>query len=467
MNFIYYNHLCKLLITTRQLVAFLMLLVIFTGCKKFLDKKPDRAAATPASLNDLQALLDNPLNNSRSSGLPELMADNYYITSDDYINNLGNQTRLYSWGKDIDEIVSWQEFYTGPVYYANIVLEQLPLVSSTSAEAEKLNNLKGAALFYRAYAFYQLSQLYCKAYSATAATDPGVVLKMTSNINEVVNRASVQQTYDRIISDLKEAAILLPVAVAVRTRPSKTAALALLARVYLSMRDYVNAGSYANQALQQDSTLLDYNNLIPVGSPVIPTLNAEVIFHSFVGGIPSITAGGRTTKIDSLLYQSYDANDLRKSVFFLQNTGANAGTYRFRGSYHGSLDAGRTFDGLTTDELYLIRAEANAKAGNTSAALGDLNALARKRWANGLFTDITAANTTEVLQKIRIERRKELIFRNQRWTDIRRYNLEDSSITLKRIINGTIYTLPPGDNRWVLLIPWNDITKTGISQNPR
>jgi tetratricopeptide (TPR) repeat protein len=441
---------------------------IFSSCKKYLDKKAVITDAVPSNLDDLQALLDNPdIMTSRSSGLLELLADNYYIASNDYASNAGEiATRLYIWDKDADEQNSWNNYYTGPVYYSNIVLDYLSLVTTLPEETNKFAQLKGEALFYRAFAFYELAQLYCKPFSATAATDPGIVLKSTSSINEPITRASVQQTYDRIISDVQEAATLLPSTVAVPTRPSKVAAYALLARTYLSMRDYENASHYADLALDIYNTLMDYNSLVPVGSPPIPTFNPEVIFHRYVGAAPTILAGG-STKIDSLLYQSYNQNDLRKTVFFLTNTGSNEGTYRFQGSYHGSLGPSRIFTGLTTDELYLIRAESQAKAGNTSEALTDLNDLMRNRWLDGQFTDITALTATEALQKIRTERRKELLFRGQRWTDIRRYNLEDSAITLKRIINGVTYTLPPNDNRWQILIPWNEVNRSSITQNPR
>ena len=41
-------------------------------------------------------------------------------------------------------------------------------------------------------------------------TDLGLVLRMTSDINEPTKRATVQETYYQIIKDLKEAAELLP-----------------------------------------------------------------------------------------------------------------------------------------------------------------------------------------------------------------------------------------------------------------
>src|SRR5258708_17108525 len=127
------------------------------------------------------------------------------------------------------------------------------------------NQVKGSALFYRAFAFHQLAQLYCLPYSSTAGIDLGIVLRLTSNITAPSIRSTVQQTYTQIINDLKQAAILLPGLTLYPTRPTKTAAFGALARTYLSMRDYSNAAIYADSCLKRDSTLLDYTSLLPVG----------------------------------------------------------------------------------------------------------------------------------------------------------------------------------------------------------
>lgn len=454
----------------RYCLSFLLSFISISGfysCEKYLDKKAVVTDVVPSTLDDLQALLNNTdLTISRSSGITELNADNYYITSEDYHSFNGNPAALfYIWDKNNDDGTDWNYFYTGPVYYSNIVLDYLPRVKVLPGEANKYNQIKGIALFYRSFAFYELSQIYCRPYSSNANTDLGIVLKTTSSINETVTRVSVQETYNRIISDLNESITLLPDEVTVPvTRPSKIAAHALLARVYLSMRDYQNAGLHADSSLLGYDVLMNYNNLIPVQYPPVRSFNPEVIFHAYVSNIPAIIAGSYVPKIDSLLYQSYDQNDLRKTVFFTSN---GPDTYGFQGSYHGSLDPSRTFTGLTTGELYLIRAESQAKAGNLSASLTDLNDLMKTRWLDGQFNDITALTAVEALEKIRAERRKELIFRGQRWSDLYRYNLEDSAITLKRIIDGVSYTLPPNDNRWQILIPWSEVDRAGIIQNPR
>ncbi|EHQ29729.1 RagB/SusD family nutrient uptake outer membrane protein [Mucilaginibacter paludis] len=448
---------------------FILIIVVvlcgITSCKKFLDKKPDKLANVPSSLSDLQALLDNSARINESSAVfGEALADNYYLTASDY-NQYISDAQYYTWNKDaIPYGLPWNVSYPSPVYYSNLALTYLPLVESAPSDAALYNQIQGSALFIRAYSFFELAQLYCKPFSSTAATDPGLLLKQSADINEVVGRASVQTTYDQIINDLKQSIELLPVRSSVITRPCKIAAYAELARVYLSMRDYTNAGTYAKMALDQQNALLNYNGLIPVQSPPIKVPNVEVIYYSYNS---AQLLKNDKCKVDSNLYKSYSQDDLRKKVYFNANTGAKAGTYYFWGSYAGQKATWGTFSGLTTSELLLIRAECYAKNGNSISAMFDLNTLLKTRWTTGKYVDLVASDASNALQKIRIERRKELVFRNQRWTDLRRYNLEDSTITLKRIINGKIYTLPPNDNRWVMQIPTDEIIKRGIVQNPR
>lgn len=163
--------------------------------------------------------------------------------------------------------------------------------------------------------------------------------------------------------------------------------------------------------------------------------------------------------VDSMLYKSYDANDLRKIIFFTSNPD---GSHYFTGSYEGTYV---NYNGIATDEMYLIRAECYARSGKIVLAMNDLNALLVNRFKKGTFIPLHAGNDDDALNLILNERRKELIFRMLRFTDIKRLNKEGANITQKRIINGVAHTLSPNDPYYALPIPENVIQYTGMKQN--
>jgi tetratricopeptide (TPR) repeat protein len=409
---------------------------------------------------------------STSSGYAELIADDNFIQDADWLGRNASPADFiyaqnYIWLAQAHPIYDvWSNIYDGPIYYANVVLDQLPRISVPSKDSSLAKSVRGQALFFRSFAFWSLAQVYCRPYATEYFSLPGVLLRLTSDVGVVSHqRATVEECYDRIVADLKEAASLLPLNTIFPTQPNQTAAYAMLARVYLSMRDYTNAGYYADLAIQQKANLLDYNTVVPTSTITFPVFNTEVIFDN----VPVSTLDNSNfSRADTNLYQSYDVNDLRKTLFFKKVSFNNY--YYFFGSYNSKVYnySDNTWDGLATDELYLTRAECSARAGLKDSALNDLNRLIIKRWKSTVsYPTITANTAAEALTKVLAERRKELFHRGLRWTDVRRFNLEGVNITLQRVIQGVTYTLPPNDPRTVMLIPIEEINQSGIEQNSR
>src|SRR6185312_8637460 len=118
-----------------------------------------------------------------------------------------------------------------------------------------------SALFFRAYYFGQLAWVYAKAYDkSTAGKDLGIALRLTSDFNVTSTRATVEETYQKIVADAQESVMYLPELPEHPYRPSKAAAYGLLARTYLSMRQYDSAFRYADLCLGLQNSLLNYND---------------------------------------------------------------------------------------------------------------------------------------------------------------------------------------------------------------
>jgi hypothetical protein len=444
------------------------------SCSKssFLDKKPNTNFIIPTTLPDFQALLDNDAVMGRTTALGELSADNLYLRDSFWLYLDAKERNAYIWAPgDIYNGQGQQDDWNLPyeqVFYANVVLDGLAKMVVDSTNAQDWKTLKGAALFTRAYAFYNLAQVFAPVYDGLSApTDLGIPLRLSPDVNAPSVRASLQQTYSQILDDLRKADNLLPSALplANRNRPSKPAAFAMQARVYLSMRAYDSARIYADSCLQLDSTLIDYNSLSTSSNFPFTILNLETIYQSsfFTGSNQSLEEFlCPDCVVDSGLYASYTPADLRRQVFYRRLNGS--GYPNLKGSYSGSI---YPFSGLATDEVYLVRAECRARAGDQTGALSDLNTLLAKRWMSGNFTPFMATTVAEALDTILVERRKELAFRGLRWTDLRRLNKEGANITLTRLLFGQTYQLPPNSPYYVLPIPPDVIALSGIQQNQR
>jgi tetratricopeptide (TPR) repeat protein len=450
-------------------ILFVFVSVMLFSCKKdWIKEKPNKTLDVPNATADFQALLDNTgIMNDNRPCMGEVSADNYYITDNVWQTWAPHFRNAYIWEKDIysntpTDNPDWNNSYR-EVFYANIVLDGIDKVASGEVNSSAWNNVKGSAYFFRGEAFFNVAQLYSKPYSLTFPDYPGIPLRLNADPNPVSVRANLQDTYNQILNDLQASVNLLPNAPLYKTRPSKPAAYALLAKYYLVKQDYANALKYADLCLNLYDSLLDYNTLNASATFPIPAFNKEVIFQATLQD--DLYNIANVPFVDSALYRSYDNNDLRKKMFFKVNTGGQA---IFCGYYTGgSASSSRTFGGIATDEVYLTRAECYARAGNVSSAMNDLNKLMATRWKSGTFVPFTAANTSEALALVLSERRKETLLRGLRWLDLRRLNSEGANITLTRILNGQQYTLPPNDPRYVLPIPPDVIALSNMPQNER
>jgi tetratricopeptide (TPR) repeat protein len=456
----------------KNLLYITVLLSICISCKKsdFLNKKPNTDITEPTTLTDFQLLLDNMAVMNSTGGLAQVSADDQIVSYPTYQAATATERNAYIWNKDIyggdTGITDWNLPYQ-TVFYTNIVLEGL--AKSDSISSTKGQYLKGWALFFRAFAFYDLTRNFCKAYDAASVDkDLGIPLRLSSAVDYVKPRATLEESFNQIFADLAESVVLLPSTrpASNLNRPSKLAAYALLARISLDMRNYTAAEKYAEQALELYSKLIDYNVVSQTSITPFPRTNDELICN-FGQGVAysymNANYADAPDKVSPLLIALYAPGDLRLKVFYGQN--ADGSFYKKRG-YNGS--GAYPFTGLATDEIYLIKAECLARRSETTAAMDKLNQLLVLRFDKSkTYRPVTASSPADALNKILLERRKELVWRGLRWHDLKRLNKEGANITLSRVLNGTTYILPPNDPRYVFSIPNDEITLSGIEQNPR
>lgn len=449
-------------------------IAFFASCQKFLDVKPSTDLVVPQTLEDFIRLMDDYAIMNSTPVIGEISSDNYFFESRAEWSNIpiAFQRNAYIFNPDfeIDLVMpDWNNPYR-QVFVANVVLSGLSDIQRTSVNADQWDFVKGWALFMRSYAFFNLAQLFSPAYdAATANTDLGIPLRLLPGVDEHYGRSTLEETYHQIISDMEKASQLLASGLhpTYRNRPSKEAAYAALARIFLAMRHYDLALESANTSLDYYDILIDYNDLEGLSTPFLLSRNhEECIWQGDLGnadGIFSRTSSFNRRFVDTLLYQSYDEGDLRKSFFFRPSTLRPNWANLDRNYSGGNFP----FGGFAVDEIYLIKSECLVRSGLVEEGISVLNALLEKRYRTGTYQHIAITEQNMALDIVLSERRKELVFRGLRWQDLKRLNKEGRNLIVKRILDGETYQLLPNSNLYVLPIPPEEIRLNNLEQNAR
>ncbi|UCS95043.1 RagB/SusD family nutrient uptake outer membrane protein [Echinicola marina] len=452
------KHTIKLIFT----IMIISIIHLLSSCESFLDEKPSKDLVEPKTLKDLWALLDNSLVMNSSPALGLLSSDDLFTDQNGWNAYRSPVERnAYIWMDDLysgeTHSLDWYYSYQ-QIFYSNVVLEILQEIGEGETESKAI---EGSALFFRAHAYFNLIQLFAGPYSKeTASTDLGVPLRLSSNLNNRPKRSMVDKVYMKILEDLKIAIDNLPEEVPFKTRPSKTAGLGLLSRVYLAMGDYKSAKDYAEKALALNSNLIDFSDLDGQRYYPFDLFNEEVVFQADFLEYSFLTSS--STWVDSTLYNLYLDGDLRKDVFFDISSDGNV---TFRGSYTGNY---RVFSGVSVPEIYLTLSECLIREGDYGKGLEVLNSYLLTRWEAGKFVPFTAMDRDQALGIVLKERRKEMVFRGLRWMDLRRLNKDpDRKKDIVRELDGTDYVLEAESNKYVLPIPPDEVDLAGLLQNLR
>lgn len=456
------------------LAAILFITGILASCEKekeFLGTLP-RGQVIAKSTADFRKLLDFVDNSRYSYSLSkttwylDIVTDDCYMDStkwNTYTTTKEHLKNLYAYKKNVytyDTGASTQNEQNWNYQYYTISLCSTILAEITKANdnAAMQKQLIGEARVHRAYAYLILVNAFAVQYNeATAATDKGVPIINNPAALPPLDRKSVKEVYEFIISELESALPDLPNDVdQYKHRPTKLSVYAILARTYLYMGNYTKALENANNALQIRSYLYDYNTIYTgtvdyYGNLVgLSRMNdEEMILWKAFGSSAAYSTTTTHFILDTAsfnqLYPDFTKNpdgttvnnDMRRTLWFnavalnrkITTTTATFlfNFYNYRYKTDGSLGGTACHNPVATPEMYLTRAECNARAGNLQAALDDINALCTKRYKTGTFTPLTPANFQNnkelVLDRVLKERRRELYGRDMRLADLKRLNL--------------------------------------------
>ncbi|MFS4467852.1 RagB/SusD family nutrient uptake outer membrane protein [Maribacter sp. 2210JD10-5] len=459
-------------------------LILLSACSRenYLDIQP-KGAVIPTTLEDYRSLLDqvNPpeleFTQPLSQGFNEKHAISYYLNDDNFISSglVGSfglprsAQRAYlfedSFYSALEDDGDWNNYYK-QIYTANIILDGLQDV--TNATTAQIAELVAEAKLHRAYAYFNLVNLYGLHYNpASAGSDLGVPIREGIALEDVdLTRASVQEVYDLILDDITEGIPNLEDIQPLNRsyRPSKAAAYGLLSKVLLFQGNYAEALENVDLALDLYGVLRDIND-DPFNSfnPELKSLplqlnDDQIIWYKDIF---------QNTFVQEEFLEIYEDNDIRKQWFI--EVRAFFGD-DVDGFYFGAGNDNFFYsDGITTPDLYLIRAECNARLGNTAAANAALNALRENRFETGTHTPLNITDNAELLDFVKEERRRETVGGPDRMFDIKRYNLfDEDGISLTHILGSVSATLEANSKNWAIPIGSKYIQQNPeIEQNPR
>ena len=472
----------------RIFITGLLALGLFS-CKKTLDVEPTNQVDASTSIKtpaDAQIMINGIM---RSMSNADYYGRNFIL----YGDAKGGDMTIPSQGRGNDALYTFNHSptsgsysgYWSQIYFSllqvNNLLQNIGQLEAGGATGYA--SYKGQALTLRAIMYFDLVRLYGKPYDLdkNAYGVPNIITPLNSSEQPLRNK--VDENYTQILSDLTSAALLLA-----KTKSNGFVNyygnLAIQARVYLYMKDYVNALKAAEEVITSNVYTL-YSNTAWVdswkaqfGSESI----LEIGVYPLEGDLGAGSIGaylrkkghGGSTILGWYMASDYfltrlkqDATDVRWGVMGEDEISTTA-VPRKGALYKYSGNTALAGDGKTTatavnlklirlSEIYLIAAEAALSTDATKAA-NYLNAI-RKR-APGLAAATAATVTVDMILD---ERSKELFGEGQRFFDMIRLN---KSITFNdEIIAISVPTRPKTIDRsfYKTLLP---ISQAEINANP-
>lgn len=499
-----------------KLYLLLLLPLLMVGCVK--DVNPTDAITTATVTQSYTGMLD------ALNGAYALFKDHEVFAGSTDLNNM--YLRQYFECSDFasDDIVCGQTT-TDPLYYSfsldhtttqtntryfwyisykiindvNTIINAMNGSSNLNAASQQL---LGECYFLRAFAHFGLVKFFAKPYTQ-APDGAGVILRTSVDDPAQKARSTVREVYQSIIADATKGASLMNASRGVMYG-TKEAAWALLSRTYLYEGNNDSTAYYATEVINSGKFSLTTAATFPAMFANATTASETIFCIAFT----ALDDYGKSGSIASMLYsdgnsgwgEEYASQSLRDTMsahpedvrwsYIVPDTSNGQLQYKngipkyyiTKFSFQNGSPTLSSPIIFRLAEMYLNRAEAEAKAGHTQAALDDVDIIRKNRGLqNSLYND-QLPNGKTALGIVLKERRIELAFEGQRTFDVYRNNLsmnrtywgyhlpglQESDIDLSKQPTGySNMIIQPSDPRTIYYIPIDEIqTNPLCTQNP-
>jgi hypothetical protein len=483
----------------RTIAVLLLFFSILPSCKKFLEEDP-KSLVTVANFYKTQEDAIAAVNaiygylNSTSTGSTAGVYHSTFwviagLTSDEMQNNqFGtpdlDQLATFTHSPQNNSLLeTWQMHYK-TITIANIAIERIPGISMDATLRARLVN---EAKFLRGLMYFDLVRMF------------GDVPLLTKEVEDLKPaRTAASAVYDLIISDLTDAEAL-PASYPDgngKGRATSGAAKAILAKVYLTKKEYDKAAAKALEVINSNQYQLwdDFADVFKLSSRNGKEAIFSVEFGDGGGAISFWEVGqfnvrllprelseegvqnAQGWQIPTLhLYNSYEADDRRRAVTFVTEVhNANSTITQIRPYIQKYWDrvAEPTANGSFNDfpviryaDILLIYAEAANELGNSTAAHEYINKVRKRARFNGttylnVLPDYVGLTKDEFRAAVLKERRMEFVAEGQRWFDLARTG------TLQTLVPLAKPGVVPQDKHYLFPIPQRERDlNENLSQN--
>lgn len=477
----------------------LLLTMITPSCKKFLTEEPKNVVAVTNfykteqdaifAVNAVYAWL-----NSISSGsFAGVYLNSFWVTAglaSDELNNQEifspyyDQTATFTYSSQntaLQEI--WYTHYK-TITLANIAIERIPLIQMDAILRTRLVN---EAKFLRGMLYFDMVRMFGSV---------PLVLKETEPLTPVI--ANVDDIYAQIITDLTDAEALplnYPEGQG-RGRATSGAAKSLLAKVYLTRGDYTNCAAKCKEVINSGEYALwdDFADVFKLANRGGKEAIFSVGFGDAGGAIIFWEVGQFNVRLlpaalsaegvenaqgwqapTQNLFDSYDANDRRRSVTFVTEVHNPDGSITSIKPYiqkYWDRVAEPTANGSANDypvvryaDVLLMLAEASNELGNSADAYTYINLVRKRARFDGTvyrntLPDYSSLSQSDFRTAVLKERRWEFVAEGQRWFDLARTH------TLETLVPIAKPGVTPQSKHYLFPLPQREIDlNTNLVQN--
>ncbi|EON77817.1 hypothetical protein ADIS_1736 [Lunatimonas lonarensis] len=432
----------------------------FSSCDEFIEKQPidqlsqatffaDEATTRTAIIGAYRSMTTSASYGQAFIVIPEFAAGNMaHISSfPEYVEFQNFNIRIDNpWTLNI-----WTASYN-TINAVNNIIAFAPRIAGFSNNTA-LQNLVREARFIRALSYFNLVRSWGDVPLILEPTT-----QQTTSADLRVSRNAASDVYAAIIADLTQALDLpLNASGTAKGRANGMAARALLAKVQLYAGNFAQAAQLAEEVLANGAY-----GLVENFATIWTTENSsESLFEL---QFDQQTPNTFVTNANPLSRQEFfargaaedvfEATDLRRS-FTVRRALDVAGNEQFYvGKYRNFNPPTQNVPILRLGEVYLIHAEARAKAdGNVSAgALASLNAIRQRA---GISPVANPGSVDAFTREVQLEKRREMMFEFETWFDLTRTGLATEILGV------------PSQQRFVFPIPQLELDlNRNLVQNP-